>query len=148
MKKSVIQHNTGKQWDSSTRVERSVSHPKQQVKTNPNDSHGNLSGVELEKEKMPTPVNPGGKINQKQPNSFANRGSTPMGQQVNLPSGGLNNTSLIPESPRLGSNGKRTMAHDFGKEGGRTSVTPTNVMVDKYKDGFELDKALLKTNML
>lgn len=97
---------------------------------------------------MPTPVNPGGKINQKQPNSFANRGSTPMGQQVNLPSGGLNNTSLIPESPRLGSNGKRTMAHDFGKEGGRTSVTPTNVMVDKYKDGFELDKALLKTNML
>ena len=38
------------------------------------------------------------------------------------------------------------MQHDFGKTEGRTSVTPTNV-AEKYRDGFELDKSILKVNI-
>jgi len=54
--------NTSKGWDSSTRVERSVSQPNKQVKTNPNESSGNITAADFEKDKATTPVNPGNKV--------------------------------------------------------------------------------------
>jgi hypothetical protein len=59
-------------------------------------------------------------------------------------------TERPDSSPRIESNNKKLTSHDFATKPeapNRASMTPTNAEQNKFKDGFELEKAVLKNNM-